>query len=107
LASGGPLATAGLSVFNFLDGTVDWVSGNTLMLRVDPLAVAPLYVIIEGYLVPVAPPIKTIQVDVSGLRQSEYSFMQAGERVAVIGVFDSVRQVLVATSLIRGRALQP
>ena len=89
-----------------LDGTVDWVSGNTLMLRVDPAAVAPTYVIIEGYVVPTTPPVQTIRVDVSGLRQSEYSFMRARERVAVIGVFDSDRQVLVATSLIRERALQ-
>ena len=89
-----------------LDGTVDWVSGNTLILRVDAAAVAPTYVIIDGYVVPTAPPVQTIRVDVSGLRQSEYSFMQARERVAVIGVFDGDRQVLVATSLIRGPALQ-
>jgi hypothetical protein len=87
-----------------LDGTVDWVSGNTLMLRVDPAAVLPVYVIVEGYVVPAAPPVTIIRVDVSGLRQSEYSFMQPGERLAVIGVFDAYRQVLVATSLIRGRA---
>jgi len=87
-----------------LDGTVAWVTGNTLMLYVDPMAVAPVYVMIEGYLVQVAPPVTTIRVDVSSLRQSEYSFMRAGERVAVIGVFDGDRQVLVATSLIRGPA---
>ena len=88
-----------------LDGTVDWVSGNTLMLRVDAAAVPPVYVIIEGYVVPATPPVKTIKVDVSGLRQSEYSFMQTGERLAVIGIFDGGRQVLVATALIRGPAL--
>jgi hypothetical protein len=87
-----------------LDGTVDWVSGNTLMLRVDPANVLPVYVIIEGYVVPAAPPVTTVRVDVSGLRQSEYSFMRPGERLAVVGVFDEYRQVLVATSLIRGRA---
>ena len=89
-----------------LDGTVDWVSGNTLMLRVDPAAVAPAYVIIDGYVVPTIPPVQTIRVDVSALRQSAYSFMQGHERVAVIGVFDSDRQTLVANSLIRGPSLQ-
>jgi hypothetical protein len=89
-----------------LDGIVDWVSGNTLMLRVDPPPVPPVYVISGAYLVPVAPLVQAIKVDVSGLRQSEYSFMQASERVAVIGVFDGDRQVLIATSLIRGPALQ-
>ena len=99
----GPTDAAGQKYVR-LDGTVDWVSGNTLMLRVDPAAVAPVYVIIEGYVVPAAPPVTTIRVDVSRLRQSEYSFMQPSERVSVIGVFDDDRQVLVATSLIRGQA---
>jgi hypothetical protein len=99
----GPTDAAGQEYVR-LAGTVDWVSGNTLMLRVDPAAVAPVHVIIEGYVVPAAPPVTTIRVDVSRLRQSEYSFMQPSERVSVIGVFDDDRQVLVATSLIRGQA---
>ena len=99
----GPTDAAGQEYVR-LAGTVDWVSGNTLMLRVDPAAVAPVYVIIEGYVVPAAPPVTTIRVDVSRLRQSEYSFMQPSERVSVTGVFDDDRQVLVATSLIRGQA---
>ena len=99
----GPIDAAGQGYVR-LDGTALWVSGNTLMLRVDPAAVVPVYVIIEGYVVAAAPSVKTIQVDVSGIRQSDYSFMQAGERLAVIGVFDDDRQVLVATSLIRGQA---
>ena len=99
----GPIDAAGQAYVR-LDGTVLWVSGNTLMLRVDPAAVVPVYVIIEGYVVAAAPPVATIQVDVSGIRQSDYSFMETGERLAVIGVFEDDRQVLVATSLIRGQA---
>jgi len=97
----GPADTAAQATVR-LDGWVKWVTGNTLVLTTDPWAGPPVYVSIDGYLVPTVPPPAVVEVDVSGIRQSDYSFMEMGERLAVIGVFDDDRQVLVATTLIRG-----
>jgi len=66
----------------------------------------PAYVISGGYVLPVPQPRQTIEVDLRGVRQTEYSFMRPGERVAVIGVFYGDRRLLVATSLIRGPGMQ-
>jgi len=89
-----------------LEGTVAWLTGNSLTLDVDSPSSPPAYVISGGYLVPVPQPRQTVDVDLSGLPQTEYSFMRPGERLAVIGVFDGDRRTLVATSLIRGPGLQ-
>jgi hypothetical protein len=86
-----------------LDGTVNWVTGNTLVFSVDP---QPVYVTVDGYLVPALSLAVVIKVDLSRIRQSDYSFMKSGERLAVIGIFDGNRHVFVATSLIRGPDLQ-
>jgi len=45
-------------------------------------------------------------VDLRELPQTEYSFMQLGERVDFIGVFSGDRRLFVATSLIRRPGLQ-
>jgi hypothetical protein len=58
------------------------------------------------YSSPCPQPRQTVEVDLSGLRRTEYSFMRPGERLAVIGVFYGDRRLLVATSLIRGPGLQ-
>lgn len=89
-----------------IEGTVAWITGNSLRLYTDALSVPPAYVISGGYLVPVPQPRQTVEVDLRGLPQTEYSFMRPGERVAVIGVFDGDRRLVVATSLIRGPGLQ-
>ena len=89
-----------------LEGTVAWLSGNSLRLYTDAASAPPAYVISGGYLVPVPQPRQSVEVDLRGLRQTDYSFMRPGERVAVVGVFDDDRRVLVATALIRGPGLQ-
>ena len=83
-----------------------WITGNSLRLYTDALPAPPGYVISGGYLVPVPQPRQSVEVDLRGLRQSDYSFMRPGERVAVVGVFYSDRRLVVATALIRGPGLQ-
>jgi len=89
-----------------LEGTVAWITGNSLKLYIDSLAGPPAYVISGGYLLPVPQPRQMVEVDLRGLQQTEYSFMRAGERVAVIGHFYGDRRLLVATSLIRAPSMQ-
>ena len=89
-----------------VEGTVAWLSGNSLRLYTDASSVPSAYVFSGGYLVPVPQPRQTVEVDLRGLPQTAYSFMRPGERVAVVGVFDDDRRVLVATSLIRGPSLE-
>jgi len=89
-----------------LEGTVAWITGNSLRLYVDSLSGPPAYVISGGYLLPVPQPRQMVEVDLRGLQQTEYSFMRAGERVAVIGHFYGDRRLLVATSLIRAPSMR-
>ena len=89
-----------------VEGTVAWVTGNSLRLYIDSAYVPPAYVISGGYLVPVPQPRQSVDVDLRGLPQTAYSFMRSGERVAVIGTFYGDRRLLVATSLIRGPGVQ-
>jgi len=89
-----------------VEGSVAWITGNSLRLYIDSPSVPPAYVISGGYLVPVPQPRQTVDVDLRGLPQTEYSFMRPGERVAVIGIFYGDRRLLVADSLIRGPGLQ-
>ena len=55
---------------------------------------------------PVPRPRQTVEVDLRELPETEYSFMQLGERVDFIGVFSGDRRLFVAASLIRGPGLQ-
>jgi hypothetical protein len=84
-----------------VDGTVQWLSGQTLTLMSDtpgPTA----YVIIGQSLLPVPGARPMVNVDLSQLPQSEYAFMRPGERVSVIGTLTSDGRRVVATSILRG-----
>ena len=85
-----------------LDGTVQWLAGQTLTLALDEPASPSSYVIIGPYLVPVPGPRQTVNIDLSQVRQSEYAFMRPGERVSVIAVVSGDRHRLIGTSIIRG-----
>ena len=87
-----------------IDGTVQWLSGQTLSLALDAPTAAPSYVIVGQILVPVQGPRQTVSVDLSKLPQREYGFMRSGERIAVIGVPSDDGRRLVATSIIRNLA---
>lgn len=89
-----------------VDGTVQWLTGQTLVLMLDVPAGPPSYVIQGPYLVPVPAPRQMVTVDLSQLPQSEYAFMRSGERVAVIGTVSDDRRRLIATSIIRGPGQQ-
>jgi len=89
-----------------LDGTVLWLSGQTLTLALDAPAGPTGYAIVGQYLVPVVGPRQTVSIDLSQLRQSEYAFMRSGERIGVIGVLSDSGRGLIGTSIIRGPGLQ-
>jgi hypothetical protein len=88
-----------------VDGTVMWLSGQTLTLRSD-IPSAPGYQIIGQYAVPVPGPPLTVTCDLRQLAQSDYAFMRPGERLSVIGVMSSDGRRLEATSIIRGAEAQ-
>jgi hypothetical protein len=83
------------------DGTIQWLSGQTLILALDAPMTAPSYMIIGQVLVPVQGQRQTVNVDLSRLPQREYAFMRSGERIAVIGVPSDDRRRLIGTSIIR------
>jgi hypothetical protein len=83
-----------------VDGTVLWISGNTLTLRTD-VPSAPGYQIYGQYLVPVPGSSLNVSCDLRQLAQSDYAYMRPGERVSVIGVMSRDGRHLVATSIIR------
>src|SRR5262245_10653413 len=83
------------------DGTVQWLSGQTLILALDTQTAAPSYVIVGQVLVPVQGPRQTVNIDLRQLPQRDYAFMRSGERVAVIGVPSDDGRRLVATSIVR------
>jgi len=83
------------------DGTLQWLSGQTLSLALDAPTAAPSYMIVGQFLVPVQGPRQTLSVDLSQLPQREYAFMRSGERIAVIGVASDDGRRLIATSIIR------
>jgi hypothetical protein len=89
-----------------LDGTVQWIAGQTLTLGLDTPSGPPSYVISGPFLVPVPAPRQTVEVDLSNLRQADYAFMRTGERLTVIGVLSEDRRRVIATSLIRGSGPQ-
>ena len=84
-----------------VDGTVRWLSGQTLTLQTD-VPGPTSYVIVGQVLVPVQRPRPSVDVDLSQLPQSEYAFMRPGERVAVIGTLASEGHRVIATSILRG-----
>jgi len=88
-----------------VDGTVQWLTGETLMLLSD--APGPTaYVIVGQALLPVPGPRPTVNVDVSRLPQSEYAFMRSGERVTVFGTLTSDGRRVIATSILRASDAQ-
>ncbi len=89
-----------------VDGTVQWLAGQTLTLVLDGPTGPRTYTIIGQYLVPVPGPRQTVNIDLSQLPQSEYAFIRSGERVSVIGVVSDDRRRLIGTSIIRGAGQQ-
>jgi hypothetical protein len=89
-----------------IDGTVLWISGQTLTLRSD-IPSAPGYQITGQYVVPVPGPLLNVNVDLHQLPQTDYAHMRPGERVSVIGVMSSDGRRLHATSIIRGGEQAP
>ena len=83
-----------------VDGTVMWVSGQTLTLALDGPATL-YYQVLGPYLMPMAGPRPTANVDLREVPQSEYAFMRPGERVGVIGEVSSDRRRLIGKSIIR------
>jgi hypothetical protein len=84
-----------------VDGTVQWLAGQTLTVALDEPASPSSYMIVGTYIVPVPGPRQTVNFDLSRVRQSEYAFMRPGERVTVIAVVSDDRSRLIATSIIR------
>jgi hypothetical protein len=89
-----------------VDGTVQWLAGQTLTLALDEPASPSSYMIVGAYVVPVPGPRQTVNIDLSQVRQSEYAFMRPGERVSVIAVVSDDRSRLIGTSIIRGPGQQ-
>ena len=84
-----------------VDGTVMWLSGQTLTLALDGQVVPGYYQIVGQYLVVVPGPRPTVNVDLRDVPQSEYAFMRSGERIGVIGTVASDRRRLLGRSIIR------
>jgi hypothetical protein len=105
LAVSAPLAPGVAQDHIRVDGTVLWVSGNTLTLALDG-PVSPGYTIVGPYLVPVAGQRPTVNVDLTRIPQSDYAFMRPGERVGIIGAVSSDARRLIGTSIIRDAGQQ-
>jgi hypothetical protein len=86
-------------------GTVQWLSGNTLMLVSDTPGPTQ-YQIVGQSLLSVQGARPWVNVDVSQLPQSEYMFISPGERVTVIGALTSDGRRVIATSILRGAGAQ-
>ena len=79
--------------------------GQTLTLALD--GPGNVYLQTLGpYLVPVAGPRPTVNVDLREVPQSDYSFMRQGERVGVIGAVSEDRRRLIGKSIIRNEGQQ-
>jgi hypothetical protein len=87
-------------------GTVQWVSGSTLVVVLEGPGGVAGYAVVGPYLVPIIGPRQTVSVDLAQVPQSEYAFMRPGERVVVIGVVDEDRRRILGTSIIRGAGPQ-
>src|SRR5207247_1163660 len=68
-----------------VDGTVMWLSGQTLTLALDGQVVPGYYQIVGQYLVVVPGPRPTVNVDLRDAPQSEYAFMRSGRRIRSCG----------------------
>ena len=99
-------ARVGAQEYVRVDGVVQWVSGQNLVLLLDVPAGPPWYVVQGPYLVPVPGPRATVSVDLTQLPQSEYAFLRSGERIAVVGTVSDDRRRLIGTSIIRGPGQQ-
>src|SRR5262249_13711420 len=89
-----------------VDGTVMWLSGQTLTLALDGLVTPGYYQIVGQYVVVVPGPRPTVNVDLRDVPQSEYAFMRPGERVGVIGTASNDRRRLLGRSIIRDAGQQ-
>jgi hypothetical protein len=106
LVAGAPLAPAAAQDHVRLDGTVLWLTGQTLTIALDGPIAPAYYTIVGPYVVPVPGQRPTVNIDLRELPQSDYAFMRPGERVGVIGAVSSDRRRLVARSIIREAELQ-
>ena len=84
-----------------VEGTVQWVSGQTLVLLLDAALGPPQYTIVGPHLVPTGPARQTVQVDLRDLPQSDYMYLRPGDRVAVTGVVSSDGRRLIGASITR------
>ena len=89
-----------------VDGTVQWLTGETLLILSD-MPGPTAYIIVGQALLPVPGPRPSVGVDVSQLSQSEYAFMRPGERVTVFGTLTSDGRRVIATSILRAGAQTP
>jgi hypothetical protein len=78
-----------------IDGTVLWLSGNSLTLALDA-PVSPTQYAIGPYLVP-GRQRPTVNVDLTHVPQSDYAYMRPGERVGVIGAASRERRRFMGT----------
>jgi hypothetical protein len=88
-----------------VDGTVQWVSGQTLML-VSDVPGPTSYQIVGQSLVAVPGARPWVNVDLRQLGQSDYMYIQTGDRVSVMGTITSDGRRLVATAIVRGAGSQ-
>jgi hypothetical protein len=102
------VVTAGAHAQEYVqvEGTVQWLSGQTLTLVLDVPAGPPTYVIQGPYVVALASPRQIVNVDVSRLSQSDYAFVRSGDRVSVVGTLSTDRRRIIAVSLTRGSEQQ-
>jgi hypothetical protein len=99
-----PVSPAPAQQYVQIDGTVMWISGDTLTLRTDVPSTTGYP--IGQYWVPVPGPSLTVSCDLRRVPQGDYAHMRPGERVGVIGVISSDGRRLTATSIIRSADLQ-
>lgn len=100
LAASAPVAPAVAQEPIRVDGTVMWVSGQTLTLALDG-PIQPTFYLVGPYLTPGPGQRPTINVDLGRVPQDETAFMRQGEHVGVIGVVSSDRRRIIGVSIIR------
>ena len=83
-----------------VDGTVLWISGQTLTLALDGPG-SQAYYAVGPYLVLAPGQRATVNVDLGRVAQSDYAAMRPNERIGVIGMLSSDRRRIIGTSIIR------